>query len=129
MNRSCVAAIRTAASVMVITSASLTVAFGYEPGIRDDQIPYGIEGTIGRGTDYLDSSGRRRDGRGSDYLPISSNTNSVRTTSSIAPPRVIRSATRPYRTTQYYQPGTGTRYPIYYSPATRTYFYYLVPPR
>lgn len=30
----------------------------------------------------------------------------------------------PYRTNFFYEPGDGYHYPLYYSPATRTYFYY-----
>ena len=32
----------------------------------------------------------------------------------------------PYLTTQTYEPGDGYRYPLYYNPATASYFYYPV---
>jgi hypothetical protein len=32
----------------------------------------------------------------------------------------------PYLTNQTYEPGDGYRYPLYYNPATGTYFYYPV---
>ena len=33
---------------------------------------------------------------------------------------------QPYLTNQTYEPGDGYRYPLYYNPATGTYFYYPV---
>jgi hypothetical protein len=32
----------------------------------------------------------------------------------------------PYLTNETYEPGDGYRYPLYYNPATGTYFYYPV---
>jgi hypothetical protein len=132
MNRSCRTALRAAAVATVVVSAFLPPAFGYGRGIRDDQIPYGPEGTIGRGTDHADPadpSGRRYDGSGYFSRPFPTTSGYFRATPAPPPGNTVSSATRPYRTTQYYDPGTGTRYPLYYSPATRTYFYYLAPPR
>jgi len=33
---------------------------------------------------------------------------------------------QPYLTDQTYEPGDGYRYPLYYNPATGSYFYYPV---
>jgi hypothetical protein len=41
-----------------------------------------------------------------------------------AVPNATASSTAPYLTDQYYEPGDGFRYPLYYNPATGQYFYY-----
>jgi hypothetical protein len=87
-------------------------------GIRDDQLPFGPEGTIGRGTDsggdrwYRSQTGYRTGGAYSTMAPTSTSTYST------------SSASGPYLTTQFHEPGDGYRYPLYYNPATRSYFYY-----
>ena len=137
MNRWCGVARAAAALAILIVLAIPPSAYGYGRGIRDDQLPYGPQGADGRGTDYAvdpsDPQSPRFDGSGyfSNAFPtrrVSSAATPFRAYSGVSRPGVINSGTRPYRTTQYYQPGAGTRYPLYYSPATRTYFYYLTPP-
>jgi hypothetical protein len=44
----------------------------------------------------------------------------------IQPPRAVAVGSTPYLTGQHYEPGDGYRYPLYYNPGTRTYFYYPV---
>ena len=42
------------------------------------------------------------------------------------PAYATQTVAAPYPTGQYYEPGDGYRYPLYYNPATGTYIYYLV---
>jgi hypothetical protein len=41
-------------------------------------------------------------------------------------PRAASVASTPYLTGQFYEPGDGYRYPLYYNPGTHTYYYYPV---
>jgi hypothetical protein len=100
---------------MAVGFAIVAPAFGDSRSLRDDQLPYGPDGTIGRGTDsaggeWVERSGIKLYGSGSrDFAPGHS---------------WSYSTARPYQSNRCYQPGDGYRYPLYYDPATRTYFYY-----
>jgi hypothetical protein len=118
---------------LVITLVVFPSAFGNGRGIRDDQIPYGPEGTIGRGTDSdrgPSSDGIRIDGSTNDFRPSgyyrSSKLDNIYLFIHYKGPTTYSAsaAARPYLTNQYHEPGDGYRYPLYYNPATRTYFYY-----
>ncbi len=103
-------------------SSSIAPAFGQYAGRLGDTYGGGVEGTIGRGTNIL--PGGPSDPRSSGRLfgPAVS-----RRGSSSVPMRYSTQVTsRPYLTNQHYEPGDGYRYPLYYNPSTRTYFYYPV---
>jgi hypothetical protein len=148
MNRPCSFALK----AMVVGFALFSPALANGRGFRDDQVPYGSEGTIGRGTDYtgdrwsewsrlssggnrfgnIDSNRRGGNGLGSIYSNFSGvfSASHDLTPGNSSAPRAdsITATARPYQTNQFYQPGDGYRYPLYYNPATRTYFYYPVRP-
>lgn len=71
---------------------------------------YGYGGFLGRGRFTTRSYS-------SNYAPPAS----PRTPAAESP-----AAAGPYLTTQFYEPGDGYRYALYYNPATRSYFYYPV---
>jgi hypothetical protein len=122
-----------------------STAFGGGYRLRDDQIPFGPEGTIGRGTDSaaeppysvrggipLWPPGGSWPGGGDRTLDPTNSEPSYPNPifhggyywvpRSYAPP----AAAGPYLTNEFYEPGDGYRSPLYYNPATRTYFYYPV---
>ncbi len=120
-------ALKATALPMVIVFSSITSAFGQSRVSVGDYTGGGPEGTIGRGTDRLpggpsDWGGGRRPLYDSyyqgAYRPSYPNTTYSRGYSS--------AVARPYLTNQHYEPGDGYRYPLYYNPATRGYFYYPV---
>jgi hypothetical protein len=128
MSRSCSLALRT----MAVGFALSSPAFGDRRSLRDDQIPYGPNGTIGRGTDSAGVEGAERSGiklfgSGSRNLDPG-HTGFFFTDDDIPRPHSKTATARPYLTNQCYQPGDGYRYPLYYNPATRTYFYYPARP-
>ena len=90
--------------------------------IYDDQIPWGPEGTIGRGTDTPPGRSWRWDWRSGSWIRYGP---AARRSAPVAsePP-----AAGPYRVNQFYEPGDGYRYPLYYDPATGSYLYYPVRP-
>jgi hypothetical protein len=133
MNRSCSFALR----AMVVGFALSSPAFAYDRSFRDDQVPYGPNGTIGRGTDsagdrWFERSSTRPGANGfgniySNFSGVFSSSDDLTPDTSYVPTTYSVSTTaRPYRTNRFYQPGDGYRYPLYYNPATRTYFYYPV---
>lgn len=91
--------------------------------IRDDRIPWGPAGTIGRGTDTPPGRGWRWDGASGSWLPPGSAPRSPWPFTILD----IRVARAPYPTNQFYEPGDGYRYPLYYDPGTRSYVYYPAP--
>jgi hypothetical protein len=120
---------------VVVGSALASPAFGGEGrGLRDDQIPFGPDGTIGRGTDSTgDTPGGRSGikifgiGRGDfdsgDAMTPSPYGHSPPGRGHIPGPQATTPASRLYPTNQVYWPGDGHGYPLYYCPATRGYFY------
>jgi hypothetical protein len=106
---------------MVIVFPAITSAFGQHHLIPDGQIPWGIEGTIGRNYEPEDTAVSSRTSAGA--LGNFSGTRGY----FVAPRSFsIWTGLRPYRTNMYYAPGDGYRYPLYYNPATGAYFYYPV---
>jgi hypothetical protein len=106
--------------------------------IDDDQIPWGPEGTIGRGSESatwsnVDRMLMRLYGRGSEsrlqginYYYMSPRYTDSRRSSFTPLSDSIRGVSRPYLTDRFYEPGDGYRYPLYYNPASGIYFYYPV---
>ena len=91
--------------------------------MEDDKIPWGPSGTIGRGTDDPPEVWQALQAEGLPYSPYYV----IRGYSGVAvPPRTQSVPAQPYLTTRSYEPGDGYRYPLYYNPATRIYFYYPV---
>ncbi len=87
---------------------------------RDDRIPWGSEGTIGRGTGT-----RPRDfGNWMGVGPGPSTFTYSRGYSWV--PQTYAAPSRPYLTNRYHEPGDGYRYPLYYDPVGRRYIYYPV---
>ena len=133
------------ASVCFLWFGMIMPAFG-QGGARwqDDQIPFGPEGTIGRGTDVASRPPYNIRGGFQLWPPVgfglgggvgSEKSPSVRSQSSTSGPAYSSSSTRrsrlggsrgsvPYQTNQTYEPGDGYRYPLYYNPESGTYFYY-----
>jgi hypothetical protein len=104
---------------------------------RDDQIPFGPAGTIGRGTDSaadppynvrggipLFTFGRSAEcndpGGSSAPMPTCAHEHGFLWPGRHVPPAL----SGPYPTNQYCEPGDDRRYPLYYNPATNAYFYY-----
>ncbi len=84
----------------------------------------GPEGTIGRGTDRLPRGPSDWGGSGfpSANLPYLSYSRSRGYYAASTVP--VQPAAPPYLTGQFYSPGNGYRYPLYYNPVTRAYYYY-----
>jgi hypothetical protein len=95
-------------------------AFGGPKRWRDDQIPFGPEGTIGRGTDsaYYPPYNIR------GGIPLFTFSRSVepREPEPSRPP-ATRVPAKLWITNRHYEPGDGYCYPLYYNPETRMYFY------
>jgi hypothetical protein len=111
----------------IVLGAALAIGFAVgSPALagtkrwRDDQIPFGSDGTIGRGTDsaYFPPYNIRGGiplftfGRSSQPCPPERNG-----------PSIPGAPSRLWRTNQVYEPGDGRCYPIYYNPETGMYFY------
>jgi hypothetical protein len=127
MNKLKLFALKATILSMVIVFSAITSAFGRGHHIPEDEIPWGIQGTIGRGYDPADDAYLAGESAGAEALD-SWNRNASATRGYFVAPRSFstRRGLRPYRTNRYYAPGDGYRYPLYYNPATRTYFYYPV---
>jgi hypothetical protein len=95
-------------------------AFGGPRRWRDDQIPFGPEGTIGRGTDS--AAYPPYNIRGGIPLFTFSRSAEPREPETSGPP-ATRLPAKLWITNRYYEPGDGYCYPLYYNPETRMYFY------
>jgi hypothetical protein len=62
---------------------------------------------------------------GNDYDSPRNHTNRI-SDSFATTPRAASVASIPYLTGQFYEPGDGYRYPLYYNPGTHAYYYYPV---
>ena len=139
MKRSCGYPMRSTALALAFVVIAVTTTHGGVKRWRDDQIPFGPAGTIGRGTDSaadppynvrggipLFTFGRGYDsddpGESSSPAPRFTHSHGSFLPGHHATPAVPG----PYPTNQHCEPGDGYRYPLYYNPATRTYFYYPV---
>lgn len=126
MKRAMGLALRMAALLVAGVFLAASPASGQYVNRLEDLYGMGADGTIGRGTTIVPwgASDPRVQGRTFDFASRSTrypNYNYYSSGYYSAP-----AATRPYRTTQTYEPGDGYRYPLYYNPATRSYFYYPV---
>jgi hypothetical protein len=94
-----------------------------------DYYGFGPEGTIGRGTDILPDGPSMDDKWSYHHFIQAPGTRFYRSGySGDTAPRTTGPVAAPYRTNRTYEPGDGYRYPLYFNPATGTYFYYPVRP-
>jgi hypothetical protein len=106
-------------ALAIVLYASLP-ALGGPKRWRDDQIPFGPEGTIGRGTDsayyppYNIRGGIPLFTFGRSAEPCEPETS--------GPPAASVPA-KLWISNRYYEPGNGHCYPLYYNPETRMYIY------
>lgn len=127
---------------MAILSMLTIPTFGQYTERLGDYYGTGAEGTIGRGTDVLPwgPSDPRSQGQFFNFgtpgpyftfgtpgprPPVST----YDYASGYASAPLYSAApvpSTPYLTTRFYEPGDGYRYPLYYNPSTRSYFYYPV---
>ncbi len=102
-------------------------AIGQQSKRIGDYYGIGAEGTIGRGTDILP---RGPSTRFDSYVFGSGGTRGMVDYRSgyagVSAPSSPLAAATPYLTTFTYTPGDGYRYPLYYNPVSRSYFYYPV---
>jgi hypothetical protein len=102
-------------------------AIGQESKRIGDRYGLGAEGTIGRGTDILPGGPTARFESYADSAVMRPGVTYVRAGyAGVSSPPSTRPAVAPYLTAHTYTPGDGYRYPLYYNPATGTYFYYPV---
>jgi hypothetical protein len=106
-------------ALAMVLVASLP-AFGGPRRWRDDQIPFGPEGTIGRGTDSAAYPPYNIRGG----IPLFSFGRTAQPRGPEPPwPSITGAPARLWTTNRTYEPGDGYCYPLYYNPETRMYFY------
>jgi hypothetical protein len=87
---------------------------------RVDQIPFGPEGTIGRGTDSAYDPPYNICGG----IPLFSFGRSAASCELEAGgPPIAKAPVKLWKTNRYYEPGDGYCYPLYYNPESGMYFY------
>lgn len=121
-----------ASFVSMLSSLLLVPASGQESRSIGERYGIGAAGTIGRGT-YILPDGpwyeRTEKDKGRPFVSFGFGQVSRSYTSSTGYrsatiPRPVLPAPQPYLTSSYFEPGDGYRYPLYYNPSTRSYFYY-----
>jgi opacity protein-like surface antigen len=119
------------ASLIALLSAAPTPTSGQATERMSDFYGFGAEGTIGRGTNILPwgPSDPRTRGHFSIFGPSGARYPSppryyTRGYSSTPMPDWVPAPPAPYLTNRCYEPGDGYRYPLYYDPSTRSFFYY-----
>lgn len=132
-------ALRTMTLALLIVSGTASSTWAQGASVHwDDQIPWGPEGTIGRGATVTVSRWRRmgESFRQGGIWSASATREQYSPWVLFAPPRTAVSSTAAayaspattgvHLTNLSYEPGDGYRYPLYYNPATGTYVYYPV---